>query len=106
MGHTKCGAVTGALNHLRSNNGVIDVQQGHLNAVLIPIEIAIVEAGINIYAPNALEQSIRANIRYQANQLISQSPLIAAEIAEGKLTIIGAEYHLATGKVKQLFSIP
>lgn len=106
LGHEGCGAVDGALNRLRRNNGVIDVQQGHLRAVLIPIEKAIVAAGINIFAPDAFEQSIKANIFYQANQLIVQSPIIAEQIALGKVQIIGAEYSLKTGKVKQLFSIP
>ena len=105
LGHTNCGAVVGALGRLRKNHGVIDQQNGHLNAVLIPIEKAIVQAGINIYGPNALEKSIRANIAYSANQLIEQSPAIAKAVEKGRVNIIGAEYSLKTGKVKQLFVI-
>lgn len=106
MGHTRCGAVEGAIKHLIRNGGVIDTPSpGHLNAVLIPIETAIVQAGINIYGPDALEQSTRANIAYQANQLISQSTSIAQALASGQIIIVGSEYNVKTGKVKKLFTI-
>jgi carbonic anhydrase len=105
MAHTDCGAVSGALGRLQRNNGVIDPINGHLNAVLIPIETAIVEAGIDIYAPDALKQSTRANVRYIVNELISQSIPIEEAIAEKRLKIIGAEYHLDSGKVKKLFTV-
>jgi carbonic anhydrase len=101
MGHSKCGAVIGALERLRENDGQIDPVNGHLNAVLIPIEKAIVAAGINIYASDALEKSIDANIRYQAKQLVEQSEHIAHRIQKGELKIIGIEYDLKSGKVKQ-----
>ena len=96
----------GALHHLKLNNGAIDLPSaGHINAVLIPIEIAIVEAGIDIYAPDALELAIQANISYVANQLLVQSPIITAHVNNKKLSIIGAEYDLLTGVVKELFII-
>ncbi len=104
MGHTDCGAVIGALKHLIKNNGKIDkAGQGHLDAVLIPIETAIVESKIDIYAPDALKLSIQANIAYVARRLIDQSSKISNAVSTGKLRIIGAEYDLKTGEVNQLF---
>ncbi len=106
MGHSKCGAVIGALDHLRRNHGKIDPPNpNHHNAVLIPIERAIVAAGIDIYAPNALELSIKANVSYVAKQMLKKSKLISALVAKGKIKIIGSEYYLASGKVHQLFVI-
>ncbi len=103
MGHTECGAVKGALNRLRENHGVIDTQNGQLNAVLIPIEKAILAAGFDIYAPDAFQLSIAANISYIANQLVSLSPIVAKAVADKEINIVGAEYDLASGKVaKQL----
>jgi carbonic anhydrase len=84
---------------------MIDTQQGHFNAVLIPIEKAILAAGIDLYAPNALQLSIAANISYIANQLISLSPAIARAVADQEVSIIGAEYDLASGKVRKQFII-
>jgi carbonic anhydrase len=106
LGHTKCGAVIGALDHLRRNGGQLDpVVPGHLNAVLIPIEMAILAAGIDIYAHNALELSIRANISYVANQLLLNSTKITQAVASGQVEIIGAEYNIKTGKVNKHFKI-
>ena len=49
MGHTNCGAVTSALARLKENHGVVDDKShSHLVDLLLPIEKAIVEAGINI----------------------------------------------------------
>ena len=75
MGHTSCGAVTGALNYLKRNGGQIDrPSRDHLNAVLIPIETAIIEAGIDIYAQDALEKAGHANLdRGDAMQPMSSS---------------------------------
>ena len=104
LGHTRCGAVEGALGRLVRNGGVIDpVGPGHLDAVLIPIEKAILAAGINIYGPDALKQSIRANIYYVANQLITVSPVIAKAVKKGKVALIGAELNVLSGRVHKLF---
>lgn len=105
MGHDNCGAVVGALERLRLNNGVIDPENGILNAVLIPIEKAIVAAGIDIYGPNALEESIKANVAYAANQLILRSEVIARAVQDGQIIIVGSVYNLRTGKAKELFII-
>ncbi len=105
MGHENCGAVVGALERLRLNNGVVDPENGILNAVLIPIEKAIVAAGIDIYGPNALEESIRANVVYAANQLITKSPVIANAIQTGQIVIVGSVYNLRSGRAEELFII-
>lgn len=106
MGHTRCGAVEGALARLRRNHGKIDHIKGdHFLAVLIPIEKAIVAAGIDIYAPDALPQATRANISYQAKELLRRSPIITRAVEKGQIIIVGSEYILATGRVEQLFII-
>lgn len=106
LGHSNCGAVDGALKRLQKTGGIIDKPGRNLNAILIPIETAIVESGINIHGANALEESIQANIKYIANQLISRSPAISGAINSEQLIIVGAEYFLKTGKVEQLLVIP
>lgn len=106
MGHTSCGAVEGALARLRENNGRIDSVQGdHLYAVLVPIEIAIVKSGIDIWASNALELATRANVAYAVKQLIKRSSGIKHALKDGQIIIVGAEYHLRSGKVKELFMV-
>lgn len=105
MGHTHCGAVEGAIDHLKKNNGKIDPENGTLNAVLIPIEKCIVANKIDIYAPDAVEKSVRANVHCVAYHLIRRSPDIKNAVNSGRVAIIGAEYSLETGNVKELFRI-
>lgn len=106
MGHTDCGAVEGALARLRQNGGRIDEPRGdHLNAVLIPIETAIVEAGINIWAADALEQATKANVAYSVKELLRRSPVIVKALLDGQIIIVGAEYSLKSGHVEQLFIV-
>ena len=107
MGHSNCGAVAGALKHLKANNGAIDqIEAGHLNSVLIPIETAIIEAGIDIYGSNALNLSIQANVAYVANQLMVNSTSITDAVNNGSLCIIGVVYDLSTGVATEQFFIP
>lgn len=106
LGHEGCGAVEGALERLRRNCGKIDRIIGdHYLAVLVPIEKAIVKARIDIYAPDALEQAIRANVAFQAQELLRRSPSIRKSVAGGKIVLVGAEYFLAKGNVEQLFIV-
>ncbi len=103
LGHSQCGAVIGAINRLKENNGQIIPQPGHIDAVLRPIEMAILAAGIDIYARNAVELSVIANINYVANQLLYQSHDIYDALENGTISIMGAEYNLVSGKVCPLF---
>lgn len=106
LGHTDCGAVEGALARLRKNNGQIDHIEGdHLNAVLIPIETAIVESGIDIYAHDAFRLATKANIAYSAAQLLKRSPVIRKAVKDRQIIIVGAEYRLKSGHVDQLFIV-
>jgi carbonic anhydrase len=104
LGHSQCGAVIGALDRLKENHGQILPQPGHIDAVLRPIEMAILAAGIDIYAANALELSVIANVEYVANQLLYQSHAIHDALESGAISIIGAEYNLMSGKVSRLFT--
>jgi len=104
LGHSDCGAVAGALKHLQKNGGIVDKSRKHLNAVLIPIEKAIIEEGIDVHGVHALEQSIQSNVKYVANQLLSRSKTISDVCKAGHVILVGAEYLLNTGQVKQLFS--
>lgn len=106
LGHSECAAVAGALGHLQRNGGVTDKPRGHFGAVLIPIEKAIVEAGIDIHNNKALQESIHAQVHHTAHKLIAGSETITKALDNKRLIIVGAEYFLTTGKVEQLFVMP
>lgn len=102
MGHQNCGAVSGALNRLKENNGKIKIpkdKRSNLDAVLIPIERAILEAKVNIYAKDALEKSTTANVNYISKQLKNRSLIIRKAIKNKKIILLGSVYSLETGIV-------
>lgn len=105
LGHSGCGAVTAAFNHLKDNNSVMNQPYGHLGAVLNPIENAILQAKVDLQSVDGLESATKANIRYSADKLVAGSPMIANAIKKGTLIIIGAEYSLKTGKITELFMV-
>lgn len=104
MGHQNCGAVDGALKRLKDNNGKVKIPKAKkgsfIDAVLVPIERAIVAAKINIYAPDALEKATIANVKYIAKQLKKRSSVIAKAIKNKKISLFRAVYSLETGKVE------
>lgn len=106
MGHQNCGAVSGALKRLKDNNGKIKMPKAHkgndLDAVLIPIERAIVEGKVDIYAPDALEKATIANVNYISEQLKKRSSVIRKAIKNKQISLLDSVYSLETGKVKFL----
>jgi len=103
LGHSRCGAVSGALEHLQKHGGTINKPHDEFNAVLIPIETAIIESGIDIHGESALEEAVQANVKYIAHQLLSRSGTISDALNNGNVIIVGAEYFIDTGKVDELF---
>jgi carbonic anhydrase len=103
LGHDNCGAVAGALEQLRKNNGQVDTPNGILNTVLIPIERAIVKADIDINSPNALKKAIEANVSYTAKRLLRKSDIISKALKNHQIVIVGAVYSLESGKIRKLF---
>jgi carbonic anhydrase len=89
LGHQDCGAVKEALNDLSEH-----VQPPpHLDAVLDPILPALSQG-------MALDAAIRANIFYQANQIIMQSPVLNTAVNKNKLQIFQGYYSMDTGLVE------
>ena len=104
LGHSRCGAVSGALGRLQKK--VSKKATEHLDAILNPIEKAIKESGIDVHDTRALEESIQANVKYIAKQLISESDVISDALKSGQIVIVGAEYFIDTGNVDELFAMP
>lgn len=98
MGHTNCGAVKGACDR---------VELGHLTGVLADILPA-----VELETTETIERSSKnssfvqkvalLNTQHSMQQIVSRSPLIADLAETGKLSIVGALYDVATGKVNFL----
>jgi carbonic anhydrase len=85
MGHSRCGAVTAAIQGM--------VVPGQIDRLLKYMEPAVAEAGPD------LEATIRANARIQTARLRQASPLLTSLIEQGKLKITAGHFDIRTGAV-------
>jgi carbonic anhydrase len=91
MGHSRCGAVTAAIQARHQGQLV----PGQISALFPHIDPAVTLAGPD------LEPTVRANALLQAARL-KESPLLAAMIEEGKLIVAAGYFDLRTGAVTLL----
>lgn len=89
LGHSNCGAVDGALKGLKFDNHIQEV----LNAIQPAVQASKSEKG------DALENAIKSNVKYVEAKLSKSRPVLANLLKQGKVTIVGGYYDLASGKV-------
>ena len=92
MGHQGCGAVTAAVEGGEA--------LGHTSAFITPILPAVSQA--RQLAGNVVEDAVRLNVERVVDQLRASRPVLAEQIARGKLRIVGAVCSLDTGRVNWL----
>ncbi|PJD97905.1 MAG: carbonic anhydrase [Parachlamydia sp.] len=92
LGHSNCGAVDGALKGLKFDNHIQEV----LNAIQPAVE------SVKGTSRNVLEKAIKLNVTHVEGKLKSSKPVLAKLLEQGKLSILGGYYDLATGKVEFL----
>lgn len=90
LGHTKCGAVSAAVEHGKDTN--------HIMQLVKEIEPAINQA--KCQKGDEIENVIINNVINVTNELKNSQPLLNSQIKEGKVKIIGAVYDIETGKVE------
>ncbi|MDA6071042.1 carbonic anhydrase family protein [Flavobacterium sp. AC] len=96
LGHTNCGAITGACNH---------VEMGNLTTLLHKIQPAILNEKTtkeNRDGSNAdfVKNVTEINVHLTIERVRKESPIIAELEQQEKIKIIGALYDVETGKVK------
>ncbi len=100
LGHSRCGAVTAAVQ-----GGHVP---GHISALTERLRPAVERAltsgeGVIDAAIDAIaDGAITVNIQLSVAELRVSQPTLAQLIAEGKLLVIGARYELETGQVRLL----
>lgn len=95
LGHTKCGAIAGACNH---------VELGNLTTLLHKIQPAIDQETTtkeNRNGSNAefVKNVTALNVKLAIDKIRKESPVVAELEKEGKIKIVGAMYEVETGKV-------
>jgi len=93
LGHEKCGAVGATIATVQSG----DKPAGHLAAVIDPIRPAVAKAKSE--SGDLEANTIKENVKQVVTQLENSDPILAEMIHSGHLKVVGAVYHLGTGKV-------
>ncbi len=96
LGHSQCGAVKAAIQHLHDK----DALPGAINDLVNTIKPAVLES--EKLPGDPLENAIRANVRRGVERLNTLQPIIGPAVKSGKIKIAGAVYDLATGKVQTI----
>lgn len=95
LGHTKCGAVKGACDH---------VEMGNLTALLTKIRPAVDDEQTVIENRNSgnaefVEKVSAINVKRTVKAIIERSPIIKEMLENGEIGIIGGNHDIATGMV-------
>lgn len=95
LGHTKCGAVTAACNH---------VELGNITGLLDKIEPAmdVLKVDDQELTGELIEKVVIENIRQSMQQIRLNSPILKEMEDNDEIDIIGANYNVDTGKVEFL----
>lgn len=97
LGHTSCGAIKGACDH---------VELGNLTELLSKIQPAVYEenttpdpASRNSKNAVFVENVADLNVRRSVRSIVTRSPILEHMITAGKVGIIGGKHDLASGAV-------
>ena len=90
MGHSKCGAVTAACQH---------VELGNITALLDKIQPA-VKAIDEEMSDAKVEKVAAVNVKMAIERSRTESSILAEMEKEGQIEIVGAMYDVSTGEVK------
>ena len=95
LGHSRCGAIKGACNH---------VEMGHLTGLLSKISPAlhsVHESGHGDCDPDELvERVAMENMRHQMRAIVERSPILEQLLRDGQIGIVGGMYSVENGTVE------
>ncbi len=96
LGHSNCGAVKAAKQHIDAKDSL----PGAINGLVELIKPAVAQSKGE--PGDALENAIRKNVALGVGRLKELQPILAPRVQEGKLKVVGAVYDLRTGAVTPL----
>lgn len=100
LGHTQCGAVTGALQHVRQP--AEELPSPHLEELIGRIRPA-VEASVKklgIDHPDLLHSAVDSNVRRSMRLIREQSAIVRERLEAKTLALHGGVLDIATGQVR------
>jgi carbonic anhydrase len=94
LGHSNCGAVKAAKQHIDAKDSL----PGAINGLVELVKPAVTQSKGESGDP--LENAIKKNVQIGVERLKTLEPILAAKVKDGKLKVVGAVYDLSTGEVK------
>lgn len=96
LGHTKCGAVKGACDH---------VEMGNLTSLLTKIRPAVddedtVKEDRNSGNPVFVEKVSTINVKRTVKAIMERSPILKEMIEKGQIGIVGGTHDITSGEVQ------
>jgi carbonic anhydrase len=96
LGHSQCGAVKAAIEHIDAN----DVLPGSIRDLVDLIRPA--AASVRGKPGDKLENATSANVKIGVERLKGLDPIVSKAVKAGEVKVVGAVYELSTGSVKLL----
>ncbi len=95
LGHTKCGAIKGACDH---------VEMGNLTTLLSKIQPAVYDENSETENRNSsnskfVEKVAAINVKKTLHAIVERSPILKEMVETGAIGIIGGKHDIATGVV-------
>ena len=95
LGHTKCGAIKGACDHL---------EMGNLTALLSKIQPAVYDEKTVIENRNSgndefIEKVATINVKRTVHAILERSPILTEMLEMGAIGIVGGNHDLSSGEV-------
>jgi carbonic anhydrase len=94
LGHSQCGAVKAAIEHIEAK----DTLPGSIGELIKPIGPAVTAA--KGQKGDLLTNVIKANVLEGVKRLEGLDPIISKLVKTGELKVIGGTYELKTGKIE------
>lgn len=96
LGHTSCGAVAATVDHVKTGNGLpTQFLQKVVDPIVAPVNNAMKSGGDS----EVLDTAIDLNVKTVVQEVSEKSPILKELIGQGKISVVGAKYELASGKV-------
>ena len=95
LGHTRCGAIKGACDH---------VEMGNLTALLSKIQPAVYDEKTETQNRNSsndtfVEKVSVINVKRTVNGILERSPILKEMIQKGEIKLVGGTHEISTGEV-------
>jgi carbonic anhydrase len=96
LGHSACGAVKAAIEHIEAS----DALPGSIGDLINPIRPVV--KTIKGLPGDKLTNAIKANVLEGVKRLEGLAPIISKMVKSGEVKVVGGVYELSTGKVEMV----